>query len=381
MVGYLKPVIAGIQLRFTWGWLVVVTTLAAITIYTVIPRDLDHTGQVVWTAAVALVVLGGLASLLVHEWAHIRVARHNCGSIPVVEPAIIGALPDTLYDPESPEKEARVALAGPVASLVLAGLLGILWYVLSGFSTPLVPAIGILALVNGALGLLNLMPGYPFDGGRLFRAFIWYLNGNLITATRVAAIYGYVLVMVGMAGGVLMISIGKTTAIWGTWTLLTSWMINKTIGAGASQVLWVETSKRLKVDDVFVGGGRRLQASTTIDAAIERLLEAYGHGPTLVVEDGEAVGIVDLRCVRNIPRSAWVEQTVGDVMLPLESHPRVSGDDPMNELVGLLPEGSSEIVLIERRGRIIAAVDRTLVIQRLQEYIQAEHIENIRRGA
>jgi Zn-dependent protease len=358
----------------------VAAALVGISVYIVVPPGLTRAEQIDWTAAVLIVGVGAVGTLALHELAHILVSRRGAEPMFASEPALFGALPDTVYNAESPARELRVALAGPLASLACTAMLAGLWYAVPTVSRQIEDALGIAAAFAGGLTLLSLMPGYPFDGSRILRAFIWHLTDDLILASRLVTFYGYVLTMTGLLIGVLLISLGQDWAVWGMWLLLLFWMLNGSIREGSNHVYWRENSKRLVVDDLFVGSGRRLPAGTTIDDAIETLLEAYGHGPTLVTDGDDAVGIVHLGCIRQVPRAIWTERCLRDVMLPLASHRRVGTEQPLADLVALLPPGSNAIVLIERKGKVVAATDRQLVVERLRDYLHAERIARMRGG-
>jgi Zn-dependent protease len=377
-----QPSVAGVRVQFSWGWLLLVLALAGVTISITLPSDVSGVERRIWLIAIAIVGFGALLALAIHELGHIVVARTGRNRVISVAPPLVGALPDTQYEAETPRQEVRVALAGPLASVLTGLLVGGLWWGLTVFSTnAVVGAVGIVATVNLGLAVLSLMPGYPFDGSRVLRAFLWHITGDLIAATRFVGLYGYLLVLGGLAGGVLLISVGGDYALWGAWVLVGTWMVNRSVSGGANHVFWTEHSKRLRIDDVFVGGGRRVNATATIDEAIEQMLEAYGEGPMLVVDGNEAIGLVDLSCIRAVPRSLWTERMVADVKRPIESYPRVNEEASLRDLVELLPAGSPNVVLIERRGRVVAAANRDVVNRRLQEYLAAERLEQLRRRA
>lgn len=378
MTRRLSPRIGGVSLRFALGWCLVAAALVGISVYIVVPPGLTRAEQIDWTVAVLIVGFGVVGTLALHELAHIVVSRRGADPMVASEPALFGALPDTVYNAESPARELRVAIAGPIASLACAAVLAGLWYIVPTSSWQIDGALGVAAAFAGGLTALSIMPGYPFDGSRILRAFIWHLTDDLILATRLVAFYGYLLTMTGLLVGVLLVSLGQDWAVWGMWLLLLFWSLNGTIREGSNHVYWRENSKRLIVDDLFVGSGRRLAAGTTIDDSIETLLEAYGHGPTLVIDGDDAAGIVHLGCIRQVPRAIWTERRLRDVMLPLDSHSRVATEQPLADLVALLPPGSNAIVLIERQGRVIAATDRQLVVERLRDYLNAERIARMR---
>lgn len=370
-----------LEIRATLAWVIVAILLLAVSLYVAVPEYLSD-----WTLARQAVgvgvILGGAAlSLGVHEAAHVVVARRAGRAHYAFSPQLVGALPDTVYEAEDPGSEVRVGIAGPLATWVMAAIFASLWWLADSFAgRELETALALVCLANVGLGIVSMVPGYPFDGGRVIRGFIWYLTGDLMTATKVVGFVGYAAVMGLMTIGVLLLVVGGTAAIWGVWVLITAFMINRSVGAGVSHVFWTVHSRRLRVDDLFVGGTRRIQASVLIDDAIERLLEGYQEGPMLVFDGDQAVGLVDLGAIRPVPRRLWREHTVGDVMRGLDDLGRVESGDSLTHLITLLPPDVSSIALIERRGRVIGATDRRDVVRRLQEYLAAERIEKMRRG-
>ena len=368
--------VLGIPLRTSWAWIVVALAMAIISVTQLAPAD-EH--ALLWTLWAAIVGIGAITSIFAHDFAHVAVARRLNTSFTSLEPSIVGALPDTCYPPESPAREVRVAIAGPVASLALAMLFGAFWWATGSPRDLPGSALGIVAAFNGGIALLGLLPGYPFDGGRIFRAFLWYLTDDLVRATRIASIYGHVLLFLTLLGGVILLSIGNEASVWGTWVLILCWTVNRARAEGYSQVLWTEAGKSLQINDLFQAGVNRVRATSTVDDSIESLLDNFRRGPTLVVEDNAVTGIVDLAQVRRVPRANWTQIPVSEVMLPIDDLPRMEDTAPVSDLLRELPKGSRNIVLIERNGRIIAAANREFVMDRVESYIRAQHFARRRR--
>ncbi|HLT19121.1 MAG TPA: hypothetical protein VKZ96_06675 [Thermomicrobiales bacterium] len=377
----LRYPLGDLEVRATLAWLVVAVLLLGVSIYVVVPAYLPDWTLARQSVAVAIILAGAALSLILHELAHFVTARRDGNAYYAFSPQLVGALPDTVYEAENPRKEVRVGIAGPVASWALAGVFGLLWWLANNHGgRELTVALALVCLANVGLATVSLMPGYPFDGGRVMRGFIWHLTGDLMTATKVVGYLGYAVMMGLMTIGVLLVVSGGTAAIWGVWVLMTAYVINRSVGAGVSHVFWSIQSQRLRVDDLFIGGTRRIQSTVLIDDAIERLLEGYNDGPMLVFEGDRAVGLVDLGAIRPVPRKLWRERTVGDVMQSLDGIGRVRSTASLAELIVLLPPEVPGIALIERDGRIIGATDRRDVVRRLQDYLAAERLEKLRRG-
>ena len=369
-----------IEIRATVAWLLVAVALLAISIYVTVPERLSGVTTTMQLSIPAIVVAGLAASLALHEIAHVAVARRGGGALVALSPQLAGALPDTLFEAHDPASEVRVGLAGPLASWLLAGLFGALWWAGGGLaSDELSDTVGLLALANAGLAVVSLMPGYPFDGGRVARGFFWYLNGDLMSATRIVGYSGYVIIMAAMASGAFLVVNGGNYAVWGVWVLVTAFMINRSVGAGISHIFWAQNSRRLRVDDLFIGGTRRIQSSVTIDEAIERLLEGHEDGPMLVFDGDMAVGMIELSSIRPVPRRQWTEKTMGDVMTSIEGLRSTTSSSGLIDLIDLLPPDKESVALITRNGSVIGATDRRDVVRRLQQYLAAERLEQMRR--
>lgn len=367
------PAIFGVPLRTSGGWTVVALSLTVISFYLFAPRAATNLERAGWISGAIFLFAGAVGSILAHEYGHIWSARRSGNSLQALEPSLFGALPDTCYIPQSPANDLRVASAGPAVSLAIAVVFGGVWLVAG--SPGAMPGVTLLLLGAFNLGVaaLNLLPGYPFDGGRLFRAFIWYLNDDLVSATRAAAIYGQLFILIAFLAGVVLLSAGETDALWGAWILMLCWILNRARAEGVSQTVWRNAGEQLQIDDLFQTGVNRVRAAATIDDSIESLLDNYRRGPTLVIDGSEVVGVVDLRSFRKIPRASWTHLTVGDVMSPLDTLRRLESAASVTELLAALPVGSTNVVLVQRHGKVVAAADREFVEVRVQSYIRAEH--------
>ena len=375
----LRFYIGNVEIRATLSWVFISMVLLGISVYLTVPAHFDRLStQMLFLAA----TFSGLAaSLILHEVGHLKTAKRNNVRLDAVSPQLVGTLPDTVFEAYDPATEVRVGIAGPLMSLLLAATSGAAWWLLHDIAGPVVTTtLGLMALVNLGIAVVSLMPGYPFDGGRILRGVFWYLNDDLMTSTKIVGYVGYIVIMAGMTLGALLLVSGGTLAVWGVWVLLTAFTINRSVGAGISHVFWSENSRRLRVDDLFVGGTRRIQHDVTIDDAIERMLEGHDDGPLMVFKDGEAVGLVHLASIRPVPRRLWTERVVGDVMEPISGLGATPSSSSLSELVDLLPPDQDAIALITRDGVTIGATDREDVVRRLQQYLAAERMEKMRRG-
>lgn len=371
--------LAGVPVLFAWRWLALTGAVAAITAHELAPELHALDDSLAWYGRVLLVVIGAIGSLLAHELAHALVARRTAGTMTAIEPAMFGALSDEAFAPADPSAEARVALAGPVASLLLAGLFGAAALAAESRAGALAGVCAFLALLNGAIAALNLIPGYPFDGGRVLRALVWYLTDDLVTGARVAAFYGQVVMFFGFFGGFTLLAAGEPYAIWGAWTMLAFWAVSGAAREGVARTVWREMGRRLTIEEAGLAASSRIDGALTIDAGIDDLLQTVGHGPTLVVDGGEIVGVFSLALVHRVPRVIWTERHIRDVARPLDALRRIDSQASVNELFDLFDADPDGLVLVETRGLVSGAVDRDFASQRLRQRVRVERRPPIAR--
>lgn len=154
-----------------------------------------------WTVAMITVVLIFL-SVLAHELSHSVMALSKGIPVRSITLFVFGGVSRLDREPQRPFIEFMVALVGPLLSIVLAALFGGVWFLLGRGDSPVEVILLLLAWTNLSLGLFNLVPGYPLDGGRLLRAGIWGITGNRRKATRIAAGMGQAVGVAMVVGGV-----------------------------------------------------------------------------------------------------------------------------------------------------------------------------------
>jgi len=156
-----------------------------------------------WVVAVITAVFFFL-SVLAHELSHSVMALSKGIPVRGITLFIFGGVSRLDREPQRPLTEFIVALVGPLISIVLAMIFGLTWYLLGRGDSPLEIILLLLAWTNLSLGVFNLVPGYPLDGGRLLRAGIWGFTGNHHKATQIAAAIGQLVGLSMVLGGVLL---------------------------------------------------------------------------------------------------------------------------------------------------------------------------------
>jgi len=305
-------------------------------------------------------------SVLGHELAHSLVAISQGERVHSITLFIFGGVARLNEEPDEPLKELLMAIVGPLFSMVTGMAFGILWFLTRSYVQPLSALARYLAMINVSLALFNLIPGFPLDGGRVVRALIWGLSGNLRVATRLASWGGQGIAFLFMLGGTWQIVGGGW--IDGLWFIFIGWFLYSAASSGYRQVLvrgmldQVRAGDLMTVDFATVSGGLTLQQ--LVDGYVLRLRE---HSFP-VADAGLLRGIVCLHDVRTVPRARWSYTQVSEVMTPWTELETVSpGDDGRAVLARLNARNVHPLPVVEGE-RLIGLLRRSDVRRYLKQW-------------
>lgn len=309
--------VAGFAVKVDWSWAIIAVLIAWSlaegffpSLYAGLP-PLTY-----WWMGVAGVI-GLFLSILLHELSHSVVARYYKVPIRGITLFIFGGVAELEEEPHSPKIEFRMAIAGPIVSLGLGGLLYVFIKVGQGAAWP-EPVIGILHYLmslNIVLAVFNLMPGFPLDGGRVLRAVLWARWRDLHRATRVASKAGVWFGTVLMGLGALSFLGGDLGA--GIWWILIGLFLRNAAAGAYYDLRTRELMRSRKVRDFMTGSPIAVHPEMSIQRFVDDFILRYHHEFYPVVIDGRIIGSVSLAQIRTVPRDSWTSKTVGDVLLPL----------------------------------------------------------------
>jgi Zn-dependent protease/predicted transcriptional regulator len=309
--------VRGIPVYIHASWLAIYALITWTLAVGYFPRVLPET-------ATSIHWLGGLVaaallfvSVLLHELSHALVALRHGLAVRGITLHVFGGVSHLVDEPPSPRAEFLIAAVGPLTSL---GIAAVLWAVgTTGVAGEGVTGaiLGYLAFVNVAVGIFNLIPGFPLDGGRLLRAAIWRWKGGLGRATYVASRVGVAFAFGLMALGVLQIFGGSLVG--GVWLILIGLFLRSSADASYAQVALREALGRLPVHAIMT----RDVVAAREDATVADLVEMFWrhHVTSFPVLAGEELtGIATVHRVNQVPAEQRMQTRVGAVMLPLDGH-------------------------------------------------------------
>jgi Zn-dependent protease/predicted transcriptional regulator len=300
--------------------------------------------------------------VLLHEFAHALVAQRRGLPVPRITLFVFGGVSHMGRQPSSAREELAIAIAGPLTSFATAVLCGLIAFVTGGIEK--VQAVfGYLATVNVLLGVFNLVPGFPLDGGRVLRAIAWERTGSLARATRVAATVGEYVAYGMMAIGAFMLLSGLPTN--GLWLILIAWFLLSASRAEAGSVRVESVLGRLRARDVMDESYGTVDRSEPLADVIQSQMFGHGHRAVVVTDDGRFAGIATVTDARGLERDTWANTPVGSAMTPGAKVVSVGPDAPAIDVLQLLAEKRLNQVPVLSDGRVLGLVSRRELVERL----------------
>ncbi|MGB7467719.1 MAG: site-2 protease family protein [Candidatus Acidiferrum sp.] len=283
-------------------------------------------------AATSLLFFG---SVLFHELSHSVVAQHYKIRVLSITLFLFGGLARIGKEPSKAIQEFNIAIAGPLASAFLAGVFFL--------STLVFPDSKIVAAVstylwqtNLALAVFNMLPGFPLDGGRIFRAIVWGTTKDFVRATRVAGASGK-LIAYGMIVLGLWLAFGfRGSGRWeGIWLAVIGWFLLNAAQASVAQVTIRETLNGLRASDVMSHEVPAIPANLNLDEYSNEVLRT-GRRVHIVTMDHRLVGMMNVAALNTVPREDWNMNSVQAVMVPRERILWAAPDEPLPTLLDRL---------------------------------------------
>lgn len=300
-----------------------------------------------------LTTLVFFASIFIHEVAHAVVARRE--NVAVVEIVLhpFGGLTRFRREPDTPRAEFRIAIAGPLASFLLAFLFLILMKISGALGTNIVsPLFFLLFLWNLLLAVFNLFPGYPLDGGRVLRAYLWRRGTDLNEATVLTGRCGQII-----AGALILfgtfITLVRSDFFTGFWTILVGVFLYDSASAIIRQI---KEKERLIVEDVMQIP-IPVSPQTDVLHFVDRVLPLYRQTTFPVAQNKQLYGILALEDLKKLPREDWHKTQIQTVMRPITPEYFVEPNTLLVEAREIMREnGVGAVGVIDAKGNLVGFI-------------------------
>lgn len=345
----------GFDIKVDPSWILIATLITWSLATQYFPQVIPEAKDPFYLVLAVLAMLGFFASLILHELAHSVVARKYDVDIKGITLFVFGGVAELKSEPKTPGSEFLIALAGPVMSLLLS--LGF-WFssiILTQLNfTALASVVGYLALINLILALFNLLPAFPLDGGRVFRAYLWGRSQNFLaatqTATKVGSVFAYVLIGVGL------LNVFAGAAISGLWEVFIGLFLLTAARANYQHELTKAAFRNKVVASMMTEKPVITSPEHTLSHVINQLMLRHRVSFVPVVENGVLLGYVDSDVLSKIDRENWPNTKIGDVYVPLSEENSVGKDLPANQLMKQMSETGRRKFLVVRDQTLLGVV-------------------------
>jgi Zn-dependent protease/predicted transcriptional regulator len=367
----------GIPIRVHASWFLVFLFVTSTLATGYLPESLPglSAGRYWGMGGIAAVLL--FVSVLLHELGHSYVALRYRIPIDQITLFIFGGVAHMRSEAPTPRAELLIAVAGPIVSFMLGALcFGFVMLAESAQTQQglhgLIMLGALLGMVNVQLGLFNLLPGFPLDGGRVLRAGLWAWGKDFHRATKQAAGIGLAFgVLFGLLGAALIFgaftgAVPPSLASNGGWVIFLGMFLFATALASRRQASVRQSLGAIPVKELMVQAVVSIPADCTIDEAVNRYFRAYGYGGFPVTEDGRLAGLVTVGDIQAVPTDLWNWRPVKHVMRPLAPSLVVGPDEPvMQAMEQMLREGWDRLVVMDCQ-QMVGLVTHSAILHFLQ---------------
>jgi Zn-dependent protease len=370
MSGFRVGSVLGFEIRVDPSWLVIFFLVFWSLAEAVFPGEYPELARLTHVAMGLTGTLLFFASLLAHELSHAIVSRSRGIPVDGITLFIFGGMAWTRREPDTPKDELLIAGVGPLTSLALAALFALAdrLAAVTGLGAPVSGVAEYLSFINVALAVFNLVPGFPLDGGRVFRAIAWHFTRDRAKATR-WAVFG------GRAFGTFLMVLGAAQALMGAplgglWLVFIGWFLRNLAGSSLQQQVLRDLLRGSFVADLMSREPEVVSAGTSVADLVQHHFMRLRFGSYPVLDGDELVGMVTLEDVKRLPSSEWSGATAGQVMTALKEcaviSPLTSVEAALEEMSRSSARGRALVVDAGRLVGIVSASDVARWIHRLQ---------------
>jgi Zn-dependent protease/CBS domain-containing protein len=352
--------ILGIPIGLDYSWFVIFTLLTWMLASNYYPAEFKDWPPLLYWSMGAVTAVMLFVSVLLHEMGHSVVALRYKIPVRSITLFLFGGVAQIGAEPPSAIAEFLIASAGPLVSLILA----VFFYAVQPLVGGIEPLLGLakyLAYINLALVLFNLIPGYPLDGGRVFRAIVWAITGNMRRATLVAANGGRLFAFLFIFIGVLLMVSGNFGG--GLWIAFIGWFLDTAASAQIQQVMIQGLLTGHKVSQAMSTHCAAVPADLTLQKLVdEHILGSSGQRCLLVTRGENTVGLMTLHQIKELPRLDWPTTHAAQAMIPMEQLKCIEPDAELWAALQKMDRDGVNQLPVTRDNHVIGMLSREDVI-------------------
>lgn len=363
--------IAGIPILIHPSWLITLGLVIWFLSARVYPDVYEGGNSALYVVMAAASALLFFASLILHELAHSLVARRYGIPVRNITLFILGGVAQIARDPRSAKAEFFIAVVGPLTSFAIGSVLIGFWFAIGGGSSPFAVVIVWLGGMNLVVGVFNMLPIFPMDGGRVFRSVVWAVTGNASRATTVAGWSGRFMSWAMMsAGGSLLL--GADLVIFegttdGLWLLMIGYFIESSARQSLFQNRLVVELSTFRARDIMVSEPPVVDAGASIAVLARGVLELNPRICYFVEDHGRLAGVVSQYEMRAVPEPEWESTTAAQAMTPREALHAASPDTLASDMLVEMESEDLQHMTVVSDDTVIGIVGRDRIIAILRK--------------
>lgn len=351
--------IGGIEIIIDYSWFIIFSLVIFTMAESYFPQSHQHYSKpqywIMGTIAAVLLFI----SILIHELAHSYVAIKHGIKVTSIRLLVFGGLAQVATEPRTGRHEFLIALAGPATSMALGMFFLVIYYCFNmvGEVTPVVDILGWMAMANIALALFNLIPGFPLDGGRILRAFLWDQWNDLARATRVVSQLGNGFALFLIIFGFLQLLVAQSY-ISGLWFIFIG-LFMKLSAAGSFQAVMLQrTLGGVPVRQMMTESVVTVDWLISVDQLVHEYIYKHQFTNFPVFNRDEFIGMVSLEGVKTISKDLWGFKQVRDIMTPIELVPCLKPTDDAAEVFSRMASNDIWCMPVVENGVLMGIVSR-----------------------
>lgn len=356
----------GIQLRIDYSWFIIFALIAwsVITIY--IPSYKRGLPLIELASAGIIVTIIFFISVIAHEYAHSLVAKRRGLKIKRITLFLLGGASELQSEPENAKTELLMTVAGPLTSLVAGGIFFLLWEVVKAANILYLEIILLpVAVLNIGVGVFNLLPAFPMDGGRILRSVIWLVRKDYLAATRNASNVGIFLSYAMLAFGLGIILAGDAAD--GLWFGIIGFFLLQSAKLSYAQILAENTLSKIKIKDILNEHFITVPINTNAQDFLSDFVQRYKQYNFLAVnQEGDRMGIIKVPRTNKIPMNN--SATVANLIQPFDKHLNLKTTDPAIKALRLMQSQNTDLLPVIKNRELVGVVSR----EQLEEYIDRQ---------
>ncbi|MDI6689361.1 MAG: site-2 protease family protein [Actinomycetota bacterium] len=349
-----------IELNFTWFFIFALLIIDLTLRFQLKPFNLPLVVSIINATITTLLLF---ASVLFHELSHSYIAKKSGIPIKKITLFIFGGVAQMSKEPENPEVEFKMAIAGPLSSFFLSFSFGLIWVGARGLGLEMVGASFLLLWqINLALAVFNLLPGFPLDGGRVLRAGLWYWMKDMQRSMKIASQAGQGIAFSLIFFGFMMVFVlGDISALW---LVLIGWFLNHAAQTSYRQLILQRSLSGIKVAEIMSKDVQIIDPSITLDKLVNEYFLKYRYGRFPVVENDQLLGVITLHDIKEIPQGDWSRVTAREIVVPPKESCIISyREEAVNALMQMAREEIGHLLVVDENGSLVGLVTRSDIIR------------------